>query len=147
MFHNVIKFHNTIKLHNTIKFQNTIKFPNTIKLHNTKNIDLDSSNETEKMYNTNRFGTKTTYDYYIAMKFMFLVEKLFYHPSIVYASLTFLLPWSKPKPFKTKSLSKPKLQFSQTLHSFNNFVQVKVSLKVTNTPLNINQKKTSQETT
>jgi hypothetical protein len=113
------------------------------------------------MYNTNGFGTETMYDYYIAMKSMFLVAKSFYHPSIVYASLTFLLSWSKhkqhqnhskpkafqnQKPFKTKSLSKPKFQFSQTLHSFNNFVQVKVILKVTNTPLYTNQKETSQET-
>jgi hypothetical protein len=43
--------------------------------------------------------------------------------------------------------SKPKFQFSQTLHSSNNFVQVKVSFKVTNTPLYTNQKETNQETT
>ncbi len=43
------------------------------------------------VYNTNGFGTETMYDYYIAMKSMFLVAKLFYHPSIVYASFTFLL--------------------------------------------------------
>jgi hypothetical protein len=98
------------------------------------------------LYNMNGFGTETTYDYYIAMKSMFLIAKLFSHPSIVYASLTFLLAWFKPKPFKIKSLSKPKLQFSQTLHSSNNFVQVKVFFKVTNTPLYTNQKETSQET-
>jgi hypothetical protein len=90
------------------------------------------------------------YDYYIAMKSMFLVAKSFYHPSIVYASFTFFLPWFKhkqhQKSFKIKSLLKPKLQFSQTLHSYDNFVQVKVFLKVTNTPLYTNQKETSQET-
>jgi hypothetical protein len=58
------------------------------------------------LYNTKRFGTETMYDYYIAMKSMFLVAKFFYHPSIVYASFTFLLPWSKPKPFKIKKNSK-----------------------------------------
>jgi hypothetical protein len=31
------------------------------------------------------------YDYYIVMKFMFLITKLFYYLFIVYASLTFLL--------------------------------------------------------
>jgi hypothetical protein len=41
--------------------------------------------------NTNEFGIEIMYDYYITMKSMFLVTKLFYHPSIVYASLTFLL--------------------------------------------------------
>ncbi len=66
------------------------------------------------MYNMNEFGTETMYDYYIAMKSMFLVAKLFYHPFMVYASFNFLLPWSQSKPFKTKSLSKLKLQFSQT---------------------------------
>jgi hypothetical protein len=98
------------------------------------------------MHNMNGFGTETMYDYYIAMKSMSLVAKSFYHPSITYASFTFLLPWSKPKPFKTKSLLKPKLQFSPTLHSFNTFVQMKVFTKVTNTLLNTNQKETSQET-
>jgi hypothetical protein len=44
------------------------------------------------MYNTNGFGTETMYDYYITLKSMFLVAKLFSHPSIVYASFTILLP-------------------------------------------------------
>jgi hypothetical protein len=43
----------------------------------------------------NGFETETMYDYYIVMKFMFLVVKLFSHPSIVYASFTILLPWIK----------------------------------------------------
>jgi hypothetical protein len=44
------------------------------------------------MYNMNGFGTETMYDYYIAMKSMFLVVKLFSHPSIVYGNFTILLP-------------------------------------------------------
>jgi hypothetical protein len=44
------------------------------------------------LYNMNGFGTETMYDYYIVMKFMFLVVKLFSHPSIVYASFTIVLP-------------------------------------------------------
>jgi len=44
------------------------------------------------MYNTNGLETENMYDYYIAMKAMFLVIKLFSHPSIVYASFTILLP-------------------------------------------------------
>jgi hypothetical protein len=50
-----------------------------------------------ELYNTNGFRTETMYDYYIVMKSMFLVEKLFFHPSIDYASFTILLPWTKPK--------------------------------------------------
>ncbi len=50
----------------------------------------------------------------------------------------------KPQLFSYHDLnqnhSKPKLQFSQTLHSSHNFVQVKVFLKVTNTSLYTNQK-------
>jgi len=66
------------------------------------------------------------YDYYIAMKSMFLVIKLSSHFFIGYASFTILLPRTTqktPKLFKTKSLSKSKLQFSQTLYSYHNFVQ------------------------
>jgi hypothetical protein len=44
------------------------------------------------LYNTNGFRTETMYDYYIAMKSMFLVVKLSSHSSIGYASLTILLP-------------------------------------------------------
>jgi hypothetical protein len=44
------------------------------------------------------------------------------------------------KPFKTKT------SILTTLHSYNNFVQVKVFLKVTNTHLYTNQKEISQET-
>jgi hypothetical protein len=51
-----------------------------------------------------------------------------------------------PKLFKTKNPSKSKLQFSQTLYSYHNFVQMKMFLKVTNTSLNTNQKETNQET-
>jgi hypothetical protein len=67
------------------------------------------------MYNTNGFGTEIMYDYYITMKFMFLVVKLFSHPSIVYASFTILLPWTKHKQHqnhsKQKAFQKSKLQF------------------------------------
>jgi hypothetical protein len=67
------------------------------------------------LYNMNGFGTETMYDYYIAMKFMFLVVKLFSHPSIVYASFTILLPWTKHNQHqnhsKPKTFQKPKLQF------------------------------------
>jgi len=59
--------------------------------------------------------TKIMYDYYIAMTSMFLVVKLFSHPSIVYANFTILLPWTKHKQhqnhFKPKAFQKPKLQF------------------------------------
>ncbi len=67
-------------------------FNNRIKFHNTKNIDSGPSYETKKMYNMNGFRTETMYDYYIAMKSMFLVVKLFSHPSIVYGNFTILLP-------------------------------------------------------
>jgi len=55
------------------------------------------------MYNTNEFGTKTMYDYYIAMKSMFLVVKLFFHLSIIYASFTIFLPWTKHKQHQNHS--------------------------------------------
>jgi hypothetical protein len=90
------------------------------------------------------------YDYYIVMKFMFLIVKLFFHSSISYVSLTILLPqithkqhqnYSKPKAFQN-----PKLPFSQTLYSYHNFIQMKMFFKVTNISLNTNQKETNQET-
>jgi hypothetical protein len=84
------------------------------------------------------------------MKSMFLVVKLSFHSSIGYASLTILLPWTTHKQHqnysKPKAFQNPKLQFSQTLYSYHNFVQMKVSFKVTNTSLNINQKEINQET-
>jgi len=46
------------------------------------------------------------YDYYIAMKSMFLVAKLFSHLSIGYASLTILLPWIKHKQHQNHAKSK-----------------------------------------
>ncbi len=83
--------------------------------------------EKEYLYNTNRFRIEIMYDYYIVMKSMFLVVKLSSHPSIGYASFTILLPWTTHKQhqnyLKTKSLSKSKLQVSQTLYSYHNFVQ------------------------
>jgi len=84
------------------------------------------------------------YDYYISMKSMFLITKLFSHLSIGYVNFTILLPWTKHE--QHQNLSKSKLQFSQTLHWYHNFVQVKVFLNVINTSLYINQKDTNQET-
>jgi len=100
------------------------------------------------LYNMNGFRTETMYDYYIAMKFMFLVVKLSSHPSIGYASFTILLPWSTHKLHQnySKAFPKSKLQFSQTLYSYHNFVQMKVFLKVTNTSLYTNQKETNKKT-
>jgi hypothetical protein len=90
------------------------------------------------------------YDYYIAIKSMFLVVKLSSHSSTGYASLTILLPWTTHKQHQNYSNQKPfkksKFQFSQTLYSYHNFVQMKVFLEVTNTSLNTNQKETNQET-
>jgi len=43
------------------------------------------------VYNTNKFRIETMYDYYIIMKFMFLVAKLFFHFIIGYASLIIFL--------------------------------------------------------
>jgi hypothetical protein len=54
-------------------------------------LDSGPDYKTKKMYNTNGFKIETMYDYYITMKSMFLVTKLFSHPSIVYASFTILL--------------------------------------------------------
>jgi hypothetical protein len=92
----------------------------------------------------NRNGFRTETMYYIAMKSMFLIVKLSSHPSIGYASLTILLPWTTHK--QHQNYSKSKLQFSQTLCSYHNFVQMKVFFKVTNISLNTNQKETNQET-
>ncbi len=98
------------------------------------------------MYNMNGFRTETMYDYYIAMKSMFLVVKLSSHLSISYASLPFFYHKLHTNNTKTKSLSKSKLKFSQTLYSYHDFVQMKVFFKVTNTSLYTNQKETNQET-
>jgi hypothetical protein len=91
------------------------------------------------------------YDYYIVMKFMFLIVKLSSHLIIGYANLTILLSWTTHKQHqnysKTKSFSKNQNFHSPTLYSYHNFVQMKVFLKVTNTSLNTNQKQTTQETT
>jgi hypothetical protein len=58
------------------------------------------------LYNTNRFKTEIMYDYYIAMKSMFLVIKLSSHSFISYASLIILLPWTTHK--QHQNYSKPK---------------------------------------
>jgi hypothetical protein len=50
------------------------------------------------------------------------------------------------KTIQNQKSFKSKLQFSQTLYSYHNFIQMKVFPKVTNTPLNINQKETNQKT-
>jgi hypothetical protein len=67
------------------------------------------------LYNTNGFRIETMYDYYIAMKSMFLVAKLFSHPSIGYASLTIFLPWTKHK--QHQNHSKPKAFQNQNFNS------------------------------
>jgi hypothetical protein len=50
--------------------------------------------------------TEIMYDYYIAMKSMFLVVKLSSHSSIGYVSLSILLPWITHK--QHQNYSKPK---------------------------------------
>jgi hypothetical protein len=50
-----------------------------------------------ELWNTDGFETKTIYIYYIVMQSMFLVAQPLLHPSIVYASLTILLSWTKHK--------------------------------------------------
>jgi len=81
------------------------------------------------------FRIETMYDYYIAMKSMFLVVKLSSHSSIGYASLIIFLPWTTHKQHqnysKQKAFQNQKFQFSQTFYSYHNFVQMKVSFKVT----------------
>jgi hypothetical protein len=67
------------------------------------------------LYNTNEFRIKTMYDYYVAMKSMLLVTKLFSHPSIGYASLTILVPWTKHK--QHQNHSKPKAFQNQNFNS------------------------------
>jgi hypothetical protein len=90
------------------------------------------------------------YDYYIVMKSMFLVVKLSSQPTIDYASLTILLPWTTHKQHqkysKIKSFFKIKTSILTTLYSYHNFVQMKMFLKITNTSLYTNQKETNQET-
>ncbi len=66
----------------------------------------DTNVPIEVLYNTNRFRTETMYDYYIIMKSMFLVAKLFSHPFIGYANFTILLPWTKHKQHQNHSKSK-----------------------------------------
>jgi hypothetical protein len=82
------------------------------------------------LYNTNGFGTETMYDYYIAMKSMFLVVKLFFHLSIVYVSSfsyhelntnnTKII--SNQKPFKNQNFNSNKLCIHTiTLHKWRCF--------------------------
>jgi len=67
------------------------------------------------LYNTNGFGIETMYDYYITMKSVFLVAKLLFQPSIIYASFTILLPWTKHK--QPQNHSKPKAFQNQNFNS------------------------------
>jgi hypothetical protein len=61
--------------------------------HNVWTTILSSATPNHvKLYNTNGFRTETMYDYYIVMKSMFLVAKLFSHPSIGCVNLTIFLP-------------------------------------------------------
>jgi len=115
-------------------------------LKQEKILEYHKVDSPKNMYNMNGFRTETMYDYYIAMKSIFLIVKLSSHPSIGYASLPFFYCELHTNNTKTKSLSKSKLQFSQTLYSYYNFVQMKVFLQVTNTSLYTNQKETNQET-
>jgi hypothetical protein len=78
-------------------------------------LDSGPDYKTKKMYNTNGFKIETMYDYYITMKSMFLVTKLFSHPSIVYASFTILLLWTKHK--QHQNHSKPKAFQNQNFNS------------------------------
>jgi len=79
------------------------------------------------MYHTSGFRTETMYDYYIVMEFMFLVVKLSSHPTIGYASLTILLPWTTHKQHqnysKTKNFSKIKISILINFVFIHNFVQ------------------------
>ncbi len=44
------------------------------------------------VFNTNGFRTEVMKDYYITMESMFLVVKLYFHPSLGYANVAILLP-------------------------------------------------------
>jgi len=87
------------------------------------------------LHNTNGFRTETMYDYYIAMKSMLLVVKLFSHSSIDYVSLTILLPWTTqttPKTIQNQKLLKIQNFHTHKLGIHNiTLVQMKVSFKVT----------------
>jgi hypothetical protein len=100
--------------------------------------------------------TETMYVYYIAMKiYVFDGRNIFssFYCLCITICLPILLSWikhkhqplSKQKPFKIKTSIPFTILFYQTLHSYNNFVQVKVFLKVTNTHLYTIQNETSQE--
>jgi hypothetical protein len=45
-----------------------------------------------RLSSTNGFRTEVMKDYYITMESMFLVVKLYFHPSIGYANLAIFLP-------------------------------------------------------
>jgi hypothetical protein len=62
------------------------------------------------MYNTNGFRTEVMKDYYITMESMFLVVKLYFHPSIGYANLAVpIINYTSisPKLFTAKAFPKP----------------------------------------
>jgi hypothetical protein len=98
------------------------------------------------LYNTDGFRIETMYDYYIVMKSMFLVVKLYSHSSIVYVNIIILLlstihnqhqNYSKPKASK-KILNFHSHKFST--HIITLYTKMKGPFKVTNTSLNTNQK-------
>jgi hypothetical protein len=64
------------------------------------------------------FRIEIMYDYYIVMKSMFLVVKLSSQPTIGYANLTILLPWTTHKQHQNYSKTK-KLFQNQNFHSHN----------------------------
>jgi len=124
--------------------------------HSVKNLVLQVAcvqilpMEVLGMYNTNRFRIETMYDYYIAMKIMFLVVKLSSHSSIGYASLTILLPWTTYK--QHQNYSKPKAFQNQNFNSHKLCINTIILYKwrcfsrSQNTSLNTNQKEINQET-
>ncbi len=136
--------HNTIQQHNLVSQHNS-----TTQFHNTINKNSGPGNGTKKMYNTNGFRTETMYDYYIAMKSMFLVVKLSSHSSIGYASPTIFLPRTTHK--QHQNYSKPKAFQNQNFNSHKLCIHTIISYKwrcpsrSQNTFLNTNQKETNQE--
>ncbi len=125
--HEQTHVHMLFSLHFSCQQVDIMFSPNGVcNLINVTNIDLNwiglvsqvAMFQTMVMYNTNGFKIKTMYDYYIAMKSMFLVVKLSSHSFIHYASLIILLPWithkqhqnySKLKAFQNQNFNSHKL--------------------------------------
>ncbi len=72
------------------------------------------------MYNMNRFGTETMYDYYITMKSMFLNLQLFFsHPLLSMQTLPF--SFHELNTNNTKTIQNQK-SFKNQNFNLNNFV-------------------------